>query len=491
MATNEKTHLSPFEQAKAEYLDAENAYCAKELKAFSLTTAARHFLVNSERAPADLDGKSAMPNFAFDANDTFELTDYLFTHLTDAKGQTLQAKFLAEVAPSLSETTRLMARRRAEGHPELWQIVNPNSDHGVLAENLFDHRTGYIPRSGGDEGIVLPHGLLFGELVPMFEDQLWPVGSLYSSQPGDRQWLLQAIGRSHAQAVAGGLVETLEEFLTVYEGAIRGAIRVANGLRPPASPPSYIPALGRVDLGFRIANQLGRSLKVSSHFRMPEWDLYFSPLRNQATGVETVHRYFLSDPRAWLERLSNTPQVRVYRLERSFGWWYYGDGIPFHSETLNGEATAHPILADIHLEDPGQLTVRVFSPRVFKEFEPILRKMAPPGQVLPKPVAEVEELGIGLPVYQTHPECRGYLVLAANSDRVLTPEETRAVDEEWLALLMQETRYRWAGGKTLAELASSGQGKVVEDFLNQIDYMSASTTYYRAVLAALRKKLLD
>ena len=64
------------------------------------------------------------------------------------------------------------------------------------------------------------------------------------------------------------------------------------------------------------------------------------------------------------------------------------------------------------------------------------------------------------------------------------------VDEEWLITLIVQTHHRWAGGRTLDELAEIGAVSAIEDYLNQIEYLSVGNNYYNGVIAHLRQRFL-
>lgn len=489
--SNQVLGESRYHQAKQEYFSTENVYCASHLRGHkALDTLVHHYLLDSERVVAETDSKLAARSVQLNQHETYELTDYLFRMLRDEEGRSVQDRYLDEMGADLSESAQILARNRLQTFPSLWQVTDVESSSAWLGVvNLLDGRQGQVLVGPSDQGLRRLHGLLFGDLVAV-DEGLVPVGVVYLAQPGDRGFLLDAIARSELQARAAGLVSSQEEFLRWYEPAIRGAIRVLNGLRPEGVSSTYLPALGRADLGPRMAERFDRPFKVPADFKWPSPGVHFGGVKSAATGVETIHRYFLTDPGAWAKALSESPEFQLYRAGESFGWWYGGDGIEFFSERLNVEAEAHPILADIRFENTVQMSVRVFSPRIFKTLEPLLRKLAPKGQVLPKAVAEVQELGRRLPIYQTHAECRGYLVLAPKLGRRLSPEETAMVDEEWLITLIVQTHHRWAGGRTLDELAEIGAVSAIEDYLNQIEYLSVGNNYYNGVIAHLRQRFL-
>jgi len=493
MADNngEVLEASGYQSAKEEYFVAENTFCAAHLRGNKmLEKVVLHYLLNTERLSPQVEPKQAAREVQLNQVETYEISDYLFRTLSDEDGRPLADRFLDEVGPKLPESTRQLAVLRRKISPSLWQVTDVTEDPSyVLIKNLLDDRVQRLLTGPPDGNFRRLHALLFGDLVEM-DGGLVPVGIVYMSQPGDRGLLLAAMERSLVQARAAGLLDSWEEFLRVYEPAIRGAIRVFNGFRPSGASETYLPALGRADLGGRMAEWMGRPFKLPATFKWPVPHIHFGGSKGLAAGVETIHRYFLSDPGAWAKVLSENAMFQLYRLEDAFGWWYGGDSIPFFSERLQTEAEARPILADLRFENNTQMTARVFSPRVFKTVEPILRGMAPRGQVLPKAIAEIQPLGPRLPIYQTHPECRGYMVQAPKLGRRLTPEETALVDEEWLIIMIRQSHHRWAGGRTLDQVLAMDETQAIEDFLNQIEYMAANTSYYAGVVSALRQQYL-
>ncbi len=479
---------SGYREAKEEYFSAVNVFCADKFHGRALEKWVYHYLLDTERAPDQLDPKQSMRETQLDQHGTYELTDYLFRWWVDEDGRSLQQRFLDEVAPTLSDAARILAERRSQVIPELWQVVDLGEDSSpVRVKNLVRGEVKRLLLGPADQTFRRPHALVFGDLVAM-DEGLVPVGVVYLAQPGDRGWLLKAIERSRYQADAAGLVANNDEFWRWYEPAIRGAIRVLNGQRPPGASGSYRPALGRADLGPRIAALKQVPYKVAAGFEWPSWGVHFGGGKNLADGVETLHRYYLSDPGAWAKALSESMEFHLYRDNKEFGWWYCGEATKFFSKELGTMAQARPILADLRFDQGGQMAVRVFSPRVFRDLEPKLRRLAPSDQVLPKAISEIEPLGLRLPIYQAHPEARGFMVLAPDLDRPLTAEETAAVDQEWLIQLVLATKYRWAGGRTLDELADMQQSEAIEDFLNEIEYLAMETTYYQGLVSFLRSR---
>ncbi len=482
---------SRHEEARQEYAISVATYSAQRFAEVKQDAAVYRYLVATERIILPSQGQTmaaALQAANLGDPDILELTDYMFRHFTDDSGQTIQDRYLAEVAPTLSEPVRRLAEIRATIHPGLWQIRQEATPAGMVTlANLFDGRRGRLHQE--DAGLVRRHAMVFGELAEL-DDELVPLGLLYITPPAGRGWLMKAIERSFAQARAASLVDNLQEFFTLYEPWIRGAMRVLNGATPRDQAVSYLPALGRVDLGQQVAKQLKKRFKVPADFRMPEWGIQFGTPRAETPKVDISHRYVVRDPRAWANSLSRAENFLLYRTAEEFGWYYLGDPTPFASEQLHRNVSVHPILADIRFADMDQMVVRVYSSRIFKRLEPALRALAPQGQVLPKPVAEVTPLEGRMLIYQVQPDYRGYYIRNSDPEVALTAEEQAIVDSEWMAKLMLETPYRWAGGKTLPDLVAADHRVAVEDFLNQIDFLTqGSLDSYRRLTQELRSRL--
>ncbi len=483
-------HTSHYQEARQEYMASVAAYVVERFAESKQDAVVHRYLEATERILA-APGQSIsvqLQSVNFTDTDMVELADYMFRHVTDASGQTVQDRYLTEIAPGLREPVRRLAEIRRATRPGLWQVMDKATSAGaVTVANLFDGRRGRLEPD--DAALSRRHTIVFGELGDI-DDEYVPFGVIYVTSPGHRGWLMKAIERSFAQARVTGLVGDLPGFLTLYEPWIRGAIRVLNGNNPRQQAVSYLPALGRVDLGRQVAKQVKKSFKVPADFRMPEWGIQFGTPRAETPKVEVSHRYLIRDPKKWVGALAQTENFCIYRTDQAFGWWYYGDATPFASEKLQRSVLVHPILADIRLDNMEQIVIRVFSSRVFNRLEPVLRALAPQGQVLPKPVAEVTPLQDRLVIYQVEPKYLGYYVSAAESESPLTPEEQDLVDREWMVKVMLETVHRWSGGKTLPDLVAEGHRGAVEDFLDQICFLSPdSADSYQLLIEELRSRL--
>lgn len=473
-----------YRAAVAEYYNRVGRYVAEHVTGRAVERAVHAFLVDTERVPADFDAKRGLAETEFGPVEQLELVDYLFRHWRDESGS-LRERFLRDEGAKLGAVERTLAHAAP---PSLWQVVQAEAE-AVTVENLFDARRARLVLDRREAGMGRPYALLFGQFAEV-EEGLRPTGLVLVVPAGDRGWLLAAIRRSFAEAEAAGVVSGWADFMDAYEGAIRGAIRVLNGLRPAHTTPSYVPALGRPDLLRRMAKRRGMAGRLPEGFRPPAAGVTFGGPRPEPDRTEITHRYFLHDPEAWVRNFAASSSLQAFRSDREIGWWYVGEGSPFKATVRETDTFfSHPIWAEIRFEAPNLLAVRAFSGRALKRAESLLKGMAPPGQALPKALVEVQPAGARLPVFDPDPEVRGFVVRPADPSVSLRDEEIRALDEAWLTEYIWSAPYRWAGGKSIAELAAAGETEAVQDFLRQTLFLSAGTGLYERIVRSLEERL--
>lgn len=473
-----------YREAVAEYYNVVGTYVAEHLKGRAAERAVHAFFVDTERVPADSDPKHGLAETEFGPVEQLELVDYLFRHWRDGSGS-LRERFLKERGPGLGATERALAEA---GPPSLWQVMEVE-EGAATVENLFDGHRVKLRVDRREAAMRRPYAILFGQLAEV-EDGFRPMGLILIARAGDRGWLLAGIRRSFAEAEAAGVVSGWDAFLDLYEGAIRGAIRVLNGLRPAHTTPSYVPALGRPDLLRRMAKRLDVSPRLPDGFRAPQWGVVFGGPRPEPDRTETTYRYFLHEAQAWAQNFAKAPFLQAFRQGQEGGWWFLGEGSPFTASIRAEDSfVAHPIWAELRFEAPNLLSVSAFSARILKRVETALRGMVPTGQVLPKALVEVQPVAAHLPVFEPDPEVRGYVVRPADAAVSLSAEETRALDDAWLTEYIWSTPYRWAGGKSVAELAAAGETEAIRDFLRQTLFLTAGTELYDRIVAALEERL--